>query len=138
MLKNFLSVLAGVVSGMALIMIFEQLEGYIYPPPPGLDFHNPEAIKQMMSNMPLGGFLYLLGSYALASLVGGIVATLLSGKEISSPAIITGSVLTIGGIMNLCMLHHPIWFAVINLLEYVPMAYLGYLIVRTRPGLKSV
>jgi hypothetical protein len=132
MLKNFLSVLAGVVSGMALIMIFEPLGMRFYPLPPGTDVHNSEAIKLAMSNMPRGAFLYLLGSYGLASLAGGIVATLLSGREKSSPALITGSVLTFGGIMNLCMLPHPLWFMIVNILEFIPLAYLGYLAIRNR------
>ena len=132
MLKNFLSVLAGVVSGMALIMIFEPLEMRFYPLPPGTDIYNPEALKQAMSHMPTGAFLFLLGSYGLASLAGGMVATLLSGRKKNAPALITGSVLTFGGIMNLCMLPHPIWFMIVNVLEFIPLAYLGYLVAQNR------
>jgi hypothetical protein len=46
------------------------------------------------------------------------------------PAIIVGIVLLLSGLFNLLYLPHPLWFVVLNLILYVPAAYLGYLLVK--------
>jgi hypothetical protein len=135
MFKNFLAVVAGVLTAMVLIGFFEWLDWYFYPMPPGTDIKNPDVVNQLISQMPIGAFLWLLVGYAVASFGGGFVATLISGKERSMPALITGSVVTLGGIMNLCMIHHPWWFVILNVAEYLPFAWLGYWTVgKLSPG----
>jgi hypothetical protein len=131
MFKRVLSVLAGVATGLAIVMATDTLIGKLYPPPPGIDYHNSEAVKQMVSNMPVGAFLVLLTGYAIAAFAGGAVATLVSGRARNVPALITGGILMVGGIMNVAEIPgHPIWFIVASTLAYIPFAYVGYIITK--------
>jgi hypothetical protein len=42
--------------------------------------------------------------------------------------LIVGALLTVGGVINLIMLPHPLWFSAASLLTYLPMAWAGGLL----------
>lgn len=133
MLKRILSVLAGVAAGLLVVTGTDYLCGKLYPPPANIDYKDMEAVKMMLSNMPLNAFFILLAGYALSSLLGGLVATLVSGRENSRAALIVGGVLMVGGLMNVTAVPgHPMWFIVTSTILYVPAAYVGYLLMRSR------
>jgi hypothetical protein len=122
--------MAGVAVAIGIIFGMEWIEGTIYPAPAGFDYNNPEAIKQLIAHMPAGAFGMLLAGYAIASFAGGVTATLVSGRAYRNPALVTGVVVMIGGILNMMEAPHPTWFTIINLAEYVPFALLGYYVAR--------
>jgi hypothetical protein len=133
MVRRILGVIVGLGVGFLLIMFMEESMGKFYPPPPGTDFKNPESVKTMIHNMPIGAFLMLLLGYAVASFSGGLVASLVAGVRKPIPAIIVGTLLTFSGIGNLVMMPgHPMWFAIVSSLVYIPLSYLGYLVVQSR------
>ena len=47
------AVVAGIVVAVVGVFAVEALGQKVYPPPPGIDFTNPEAIKAMMKDIPL-------------------------------------------------------------------------------------
>ena len=89
---------------------FEWAGKFIYPIPKGLNIDDKDAIAQMISEMPIAAFLWLLLGYAVGAFAGGISATILSGRKAQRPAITVGIILTIGGIINLTSIQHPFWF----------------------------
>src|ERR1043165_4068225 len=95
MVKRILAVLAGVIAGVALVQATDMLSGKLYPPPAGIDFNNKEALKEMISNMPTNAFVLHLIGYAIASFVGGLVATLVADNNEPRAAMITGGVLMV-------------------------------------------
>src|SRR4051812_19169198 len=97
MAKRILGVIIGLVVGMGIIMMVETLSGKMYPPPPGIDFTKPEAIKAMMQNMPVSAFLMILLAYAAGSFAGGLVASLIAGIQQPKAAVIVGSILLVAG-----------------------------------------
>ena len=91
-----------------------------------------------MAIAPLGAMLLVIISHAMGSFIGAVVATLLSqiSKWKNSTAfkyqwLVIGLIFTYAGWMNLQELTHPDWFK-IDLLFYLPAAYLGYKLVAKR------
>jgi hypothetical protein len=133
-LKSLGAVIAGLVTGAIVIFAVEQLSGRLFPPPAGLDFHDREAVRAFIAAMPLGAFALILGSYAFGSATGGAVATLIGSRQRPRAALIVGALLTVGGILNLLELPHPLWFAIVSTLVYVPCAWVGFVLLKRAPA----
>lgn len=125
-LKRILAGIAGIISAFVVVFLMEMLSAKLYPFPNNLDVNNPEQIAAYIDSLPPTASLLVMAGYALASLAGGVVATLISGRERARIAIIIGLLLTVVGLFN----PDPIWFKVTSSFIYVPFAYLGYLMVR--------
>jgi hypothetical protein len=123
MLRRVLATIAGIVAGGIVIMLVEMLSHRIYPPPPGIDVNNPEALKALMASAPPGALAAVVIAWALGSFAGGWTAAAI-GKHLI-PALIVGAVLMIGGVANMMMIPHPIWMWVAGLIVFLPGAFLG-------------
>lgn len=130
--KYVLPVVVGAMSGMVLITLGETYIETFYPLPAGTDKYDVNSLSQAMATMPDNAFGMLLVNYVVGSFLGGIIATLVGGREMVRPAVVVGIVLTLAGLYNLVYLPHPGWFAAINLFIYLPFAYLGYRLVRKK------
>jgi hypothetical protein len=128
--KKILAALLGTAAATAVIFAIESLSHRLYPPPAGLNVREPAALKAFIATLPIGAFLMVLLAYALGSLVGGMVATLIAGRGTSRPALFVGGLLMLFGVMDLVVIPHPLWFVIVSLLIYVPCAWLGSRLVR--------
>lgn len=124
--RNVLASLAGLLAGGVGITLVEMIGMTIYPPPPDLE------PAELMRQIPLGALLMIELAYALGGLVAGVTATKLGVAKPPRLAVIVAVVLTLGGVTNLVMLPHPLWFAVLSTLTFVPMAMLGARLVAPR------
>ncbi len=132
MVKRIIAVVAGIAIAMLVIMAFESAGSLLFKTP-DVDPRNPKTISDMMANMPLAAFIWLLLGHAVGVLAGGIMATFLSGRNNVQPALIVGGCITVGGIMNLIAIpYHPLWFMITDTLQYIPFAWLGYLLVKSK------
>ncbi len=130
MLRSVLGIVLGFVLGTAVIAGLETLGHVIYPPAKEVDFHNPEAVKAYMAVIPLGALLFVLLAFAAGAFVGGWVAAWVARRAPALHALIVGGFFLLAGIANLMMIPHPLWFAIVNLLIFLPFAYAGSLLVR--------
>jgi len=132
MLKTILGIIIGMLVGIFLIVIIQSLGHMLFGiADPGIDLENAEQVKEMLQDMPLGALLFVPLSYAVGSFGAGVIATLISEKRYKHwPAIISGSILLIFGIVNLFELPHPAWLAVIIVAVFLPSAYFGYKVLR--------
>lgn len=133
--KKLLAIFAGMVAGVITVGIVETAGHALFPPPAGMDVTNPEILKSMMSQLPLGAKLTVIVAWALGSLVAGLVAGRIAGTDGLIPALIAGSFLLAGGIYSLVTIPHPVWMAVLGVALPLPMAWLGSKMMR--PGLKA-
>ena len=131
MARRIISVVVALMVAFAIITAFEQLGPQLFKTPV-IDSRDPKTISDMMANMPLAAYLWLLLGYAMASLLGGIVAGFISGRNNYIPALMIGVFLTVGSVMNFIMIHHPLWFMVANVLLCVPFAMIGYAVVKKK------
>lgn len=76
-----------------------------------------------MKMIPAGAFILVLSGYGIGALLGGFVSALVSGKIIHP--VLAGAGLLMAGIFNLLILPHPAWFAIVSLILFLPVAFLG-------------
>ncbi len=123
MLRMIAAVLTGLVTGGIVIALVEGVSSTLYPIPESLDVTDRDALAVYTMNMPIGAYISVLTAWFLGAFSGGAIAVLI-GKR-SSVAIIVGSILTLGGIANMYMLPHPVWFMIVGTLVYIPAAMIG-------------
>jgi hypothetical protein len=107
--RRMLGTVAGLVAGFAVVFAVELIGARLYPPPPGFDPKNPEAVKHLMAMLPMGAFVLVMFAYLAASLVGALVATRVSHTPVSGWVV--GAVMLAATIANLVAMPHPTWFA---------------------------
>ncbi|MDZ4728350.1 MAG: hypothetical protein SH820_00165 [Xanthomonadales bacterium] len=112
MLRKISAVLLGVLVAFATVMLVEWLGHQVYPPPPNLDFKDPEQLRQFTSNLPLGAFLLVLLGWLLGTLSGGLTACFVAREKPLVFASIIGAIMLAATIANLAMIPHPTWFSI--------------------------
>ena len=121
-MKNFLSVIAGVIVAFVTITAMEVLSEHFFPLPAGLDKGNVLAMKAYMENLPPQPLFLLLLAYALGAYIGGLIAALISKKV--RDAISVGVIFTIANTINLFG-PHPLWLILVTILIFIPFAFAG-------------
>ena len=130
--KYVLPVVVGAMSGMILITLGEMGVHHLYPLPAGIDLYDADSVARYMKTLPASAYVFLLINYAICSFFAGLIATLVAKRTTIRPAIVVGIVLTLAGVYNAVNLPHPVWFTILNLVLYMPMAYIGYFLVREK------
>ena len=135
MLRGIVTTIIGVSVGMIGMMAMHYISMVFYPLPEGVTMEDAEALNKYMEIAPLGAMLLVIVSHAMGAFFGALVATLLSqvskwknASPIKYQFLIIGLFFTFTGWYNLESLTHPDWFT-IDLLFYLPAAYLGYKLV---------
>ena len=125
-LKNVLSIVAGLVVGSIVNMGIVMISGSIVPPPEGGDITTMEGLKATMHLFEPKHFIFPFLAHALGTLVGAFVAAKIATTRKITMALTIGVFFLIGGSINIFMLGGPVWFTVLDLaVAYIPMAYLG-------------
>ena len=131
-LQKILAVISGVAVGMIFVLVGDYGASLIVPFPKDIDMSNKQNLVEFMSHVPVSAFLAMLTGYMAGAFLGGLVATLISGREFLRPAMVVGIILTISNIFNQMEIPHPLWFTVVSTLVYIPMAWCGYRILRPK------
>ena len=126
MIKQIISVVVGVIGGMAAMMVINYISGLMYPIPQALDTTNAEAMGAYIDQLPIMAKVIVLISWMVSAFVAGLVAALIApeGKG-RTMAIYAGAALMLGGVVNAFSIPHPTWMLIIGLLQYIPLAHLG-------------
>lgn len=125
LVRNILALLAGAIVSIVLIGLVQAAAHVLYPPPPGLDYNNPEVLKKIMMEAPVGALLMVLLSYFCGTFVGSWVAARLAADSPARQAYLIGGMMLISGLMNLFAIPHPAWFWVGSIAVFVAAAWLG-------------
>ena len=124
-LCNTGAVIGGLIVGVLCIAAIQTLNYNLFPPAEKLDPNEPEHLVIIMKQMPIWAFLMIELSYVVGSLAtGALVAKLASSRHITL-ALGCGVIFTLAGFANLAMVPHPLWFAMMTSLSYVPSAWMG-------------
>ncbi len=126
------AVAAGLFVAVLIIMAVQALSGLLYPAPPGLDLTDREAFAAYARQLPIGALLIVELSYLLGSLAAGATVAWVARDSHTRLAMAAGVVLTLAGFTNLAAIPHPVWFAVLTTVTYIPCAWLGVRVVRGR------
>jgi MFS family permease len=133
MLRNILSVIAGLFVGSAVNMALVMLNAYVlFPMPPGTDMNVPEQLNAYIATLPTVAFLVVLAAHLGQSFVGGWVAARLGTSRPMLLAMIVGVLTLVGGIMNWMTVDGPTWM-MIEMPLYLVVAWLaGRMVQRKR------
>lgn len=129
-INRVLSILTGVIAGALVIGLGEMLSNSMFPMPEDFDFTNREALIEHISAMPITAFFSVLIAHAFGALVGGFVASKMAQVQKKGAATFTGLILLLAGLLNLVSIPHPLWFSIVDIILYTPMAILGYYLMK--------
>ena len=129
MWRKIAGVVVGLPLGVVSVSVMHAVQHAIYPLPEGLDMNDMDALAEHIATMPLGDFAMVWLAHASGAFVSSAVCTLIAGQRWYLGAVICGIMFTIAGGLNIAMLPHPVWFAVVDLLLYVPTALLACYLV---------
>lgn len=125
MTRKVLAVIAALVAGSLAITVVETIAHQFIPPGP-VDPRsrlplNPPTVSMMMT---------VIVGWAVGALVAGFTATKIA-RAGYGPAVSVGLLLTGAGLAMLMMIPSPVWFWIVGLGQFVPMALLGFRLVRS-------
>ena len=101
------AVVAALAVSIVVISIVQAVSGWMYPPPPGLDLTDPEALRAFAEQLPIGALLMVELSYLLGSLMGGVTAGIIGRDSVYRLGAVVGGLLTLAGFSNLAAIPHP-------------------------------
>ena len=113
MLRKIAATLLGVIVAFIVVGTVEYIGHQFYPPPADLDYQNTQVFTKYVETLPIAAFLFVIAAWALGAFVGSVVARKVAGHpSVIYCIIITGMVL-LASIMNLVIIPHPTWFAIV-------------------------
>ncbi len=110
-MRLFLGILAGLVAAIVSVFILEAIGHMIFPPPEGVDLKDPETLKTLMNDIPLGAKVAVLVAWFIGTIVGGITAGKVAQSGTLPVWILAGIMLAFIAI-NLFIIPHPVWMVV--------------------------
>lgn len=127
MIRNIVAVIVGFVAGSVFNMAMVSASHHVYPLPEGLDPNDFDAFKTHVEahGLPTGALVMVLVAHAGGSFVSGFVCGLIARRSWYAAAIGLGILWTCGGIAMLMMLPSPVWFAILDVVLYIPASVLG-------------
>lgn len=128
-LKNILAVVLGIVVGSVVNMGLITIGSSLIAPPAGVDPQDVESIKANIDAYEFKHFIIPLLAHILGAFCGALVTAKISNNLILS--LLIGAVFMAGGIMMMTMIPQPTWFTIVDLVLYLPAAYLGFLLGRS-------
>ena len=135
LVRSFLAVLAGIVVGsivnMALIFL-----NMLVALPPGIDRNDQAALSAAFADAPPSALILVLLAHSGGTLVGAWLAAKLAGRAPLTHGLIVGVWFLIGGIVSIFMIRSPAWFIPVDLVLYLPAAWLGAKL--TGPGKRVI
>ena len=125
-LRNILTVIAGIVVGSLVNMGLINISSSVIPLPEGVDMSTPEGLKAGVHLFEPKHFIFPFLAHALGTLTGAFVAAKLAANNKMKFALGLGVFFLIGGITAVYMIPAPMWFNILDLVvAYIPMAWLG-------------
>lgn len=121
MARAIFSVVAGLIVAVALIGGMNILTHELYPPPPGVDARNPDAIRELIAVMPVSGLLLIVVGWILGAGLGSHMAVRVAKRTVRWPGFLVGTLILLASLYNLFTIPHPIWFFVVAVVG-VPLA----------------
>jgi len=123
--KQILAVIVGVIVGGLTIYAIESINMVRFPWPEDLSMEDKEAFAEYVSSLPVDAFITVIIAHLVGSFIAGFVCSKITPNKKLLLGTICGVLFLAGGIMNLVMIPHPLWFMVADLLVFVPFAWLG-------------
>jgi MFS family permease len=123
--RTILGMLLGLVAMLLTVYSFEFLGHALYPPPTGLDPGDPEQLRMIFAESPVGAIVVLLLAWVAGAFVGGWVAARIARH--ARAAAVAIALFVMAGVAGMIVVvpQHPTWFAILGLLLPIPVALIA-------------
>lgn len=126
MLRIMFGIVAGLVLGSVVNMVFVTISSLVIAPPVGADMTTVEGLTAAMPRLEAKHFLFPFLAHALGTLVASLVAVSIVERHKMRIAFGIGGLFLAGGVAASMMIPAPAWFIALDLIgAYLPMAWLG-------------
>ncbi len=115
MLRDFVAVVAGIITAFLTIMLIDKIGHMIYPPPTGLDFADPEAIRPYLATLPIGAYLFIWASSVVGAFTGTLIACFAGAARTAILAAAVGGIVFAATVANFIWIPHPLWLSLATL-----------------------
>ena len=123
--RRFAAIVAGVIGGGIVVSLIQMVSSLIYPPPEGLDLADQEQLANWIESLPVGAFVLVAVAHGMGATFGGMICAALIPVRWMIGPLIVGVLFLVLGIVNATMVPHPSWFLPIDLMLYLPCAWIG-------------
>ncbi len=126
MARNVLGVLVGIVFAAIATAAVQSINWSLFPFPEGLQMDDTEGMQSYMDALPIGAYIVVLVAHAVGACVGAFVCSIIADTYQKKLSLAIGVFMLFMGLGNLLSLPHPIWFNIVDVMVYLPAAFLGY------------
>ncbi len=125
-IKNILTVIAGLIFGSFVNMGIIMISSHIITPPEGADVTTMEGLKASIHLFQPKHFIFPFLAHALGTFFGAFLTAKICANHKIQYSLVISAFFLAGGIANILMLPSPIWFTVLDLVgAYIPMGYIA-------------
>ena len=115
MFRNLVAIVVGVITAFVTVMLVDKIGHIVYPPPAGLDFTNPDAIRPYLATLPIGAFLFILASAVVAAFAGTLIACFIGTARPGTFGSVVGGIILAASVANFIAIPHPLWLVLATL-----------------------
>jgi hypothetical protein len=131
-MKKVLSIIAGVITGFVIVFIGDAVSHSLNPMPVGLNYMDKSVMVAYVASIPTYVLVIMVIFWMLSSFLGGMLAARINRPEWKRACLVTGAILMAAALLNLALIPHPLWMWIAALIGYIPMAYLGGMLVKPK------
>lgn len=130
--RTLLGILLGAIVMWLTIFCLEFLGHALFPPPAGLDPQNPEHLKRIVAEAPIGAMATLVLAWTAGAFTGGWTAARLAHHPRAAAVLI--ALVVMSGVIGMMLIvpEHPKWVSALGLLLPVPVALVAAKLAQRR------
>ena len=110
-----MAIVIGVITAFVTVYLINKVNHIVYPPPAGLDFTNPDAVRPYLATLPIGAFLFILASSVIAAFDGTLIACIIGTANSRIFGYVVGGFVFADSVENFIAIPHPLWLALATL-----------------------
>jgi hypothetical protein len=120
--RTLLGILLGAIVMWLTIFCLELLGHALFPPPAGLDPQNPEHLKRIVAEAPVGAMITLVLGWTAGAFTGAWTAARLARHPRAAAVLI--ALVVISGVIGMMLIvpEHPKWVSALGVVLPVPVA----------------
>lgn len=130
MARNIIAIIIGLFVAFLATYFVYNINSSLFPLPENIDPSDMDAMKAYMASLPIGAFIIVIIAHIAGSFAGALTASKIGHSHHVNLSLFIGVFMLLMGIIRVLVAPHPIWFIVIDIMVYLPSAYLGYIVFK--------
>lgn len=123
--RNIIGGIIGVVAGIFLVALSQQMMPHFFEMPEGLDPTDPEDRATLVSLMPVSAEAVVIFGHILGAFAASFIAGTISGRFKNRTGWMAGLIIIIATITNFLVMGHDMKFGLVDIPMTILATYLG-------------